>query len=70
MCLEDTPARSTGKSSPYAYLLPAPLALVLLPKDKKSGGPLQGSLPKTSGYERSGDNYAAVFKGLQGGVGL
>ena len=38
--------------------------------DKKSGGPLQGSLPKTSGYERSGGNYGEMFKGLQTGIGL
>ncbi|CAM9815652.1 unnamed protein product [Pylaiella littoralis] len=38
--------------------------------DKKSGGPLQGGFPKVSGYEHSGDSYAAMFKGLQAGVGL
>eukprot|EP00904_Undaria_pinnatifida_P004351 jgi/Undpi1/13917/HiC_scaffold_9.g03568.m1 len=38
--------------------------------DKSTAGPLQKGLPKTSGYERRGDNYPALFQGLEKGVGL
>ncbi|CAM9547189.1 unnamed protein product [Scytosiphon promiscuus] len=53
-----------------AALSPATENTVFEIYDKKSRGPLQGNLPKTSGFERSGDNYAAMFKDLQSGVGL
>ena len=38
--------------------------------DKSTAGPLQGGLPKISGYERRGDSYAAMFQGLEKGIGL
>eukprot|EP00752_Nemacystus_decipiens_P006971 g6254.t1 len=53
-----------------AALSPATENTVFEVYEKKSAGPLQGGLPKTSGYERSGDSYGTMFKGLQTGVGL
>ncbi|CAM9322475.1 unnamed protein product [Ectocarpus sp. 13 AM-2016] len=53
-----------------AALSPATENTIFEIYDKKSRGPLQGGLPKTSGYERSGESYDAIFKGLQGGIGL
>lgn len=38
--------------------------------DKSTSGPLQGGLPKISGYEHRGDSYTAMFQGLEKGIGL
>ncbi|CAM9754478.1 unnamed protein product [Ascophyllum nodosum] len=52
-----------------AALSPATKNMMFEVYDKRTSGPLQGSFPKTSGYERKGETYEGLFQGLQAGIG-